>query len=54
MNGLALLSSSDSGQLGVPFSGGPGCSVPAPAQGSSDACVEIPFAPPGAKGESAF
>ena len=54
MNGLALLSSSDSGQLGVPSSGGPGCSVPATAQGSSDPWVEIPFAPPGAQGESAF
>ena len=49
MNGLALLSSSDSGQLGVPSSGGPGCSVPAPAQGSSHPWVEIPFAPLGAK-----
>lgn len=49
MNGLALLSPSDSGQLGVPSSGGPGCSVPAPAQGSSHPWVEIPFAPLGAK-----
>ena len=27
---------------------------PATAQGSSDPWVEIPFAPPGAEGESAF